>query len=170
MRSFVILFCLIAGPVSAQSFEERIQVFADDLEACFFTSDTVELQRACIGDMAENCMDAEEGGHSTLGMSMCSSAEADVWDGLLNREYRETMARAKAADEDDLAYFPEFANRAKALLEAQRAWIAYRDAECGLAYALWGSGSMRHIAGAGCIMDMTAERAIELRALREPFE
>ena len=36
-----------------------------------------------------------------------------------------------------LQAFPEFANRAKALRDAQRAWIRFRDAECGLAYAVW---------------------------------
>ena len=77
------------------------------------------------------------------------------------------MAWAKAGDADDMANFPEFANRADSLRAAQRAWIAFRDAECGLEYALWGSGSMRNIAGTDCLMHMAAERTIELRAKRE---
>ncbi len=166
---FVILGCL-AGPAFGQSYEEKLQIFADDLEACFFTSDTVELQRDCVGDMATNCMDAEEGGHSTLGMSMCSNAEAEVWDRLLNQEYKATMAWAKSMDADEREVFPEFANRATALRDTQRAWIPFRDAECAMAYATWGAGSMRHIAGTSCMMDMTAERTIELRSMREVMQ
>ena len=37
---------------------------------------------------------------------------------------------------------------ADTLLAAQRAWIAFRDAECTLAYDRYGSGSMRVIAAA----------------------
>ena len=55
-------------------------------------------------------------------------------------------------------------------LEAQRAWIAFRDTACALDYAEWGSGSMRNIAWADCRMQMTAERTIELRAMREMFQ
>ena len=53
-----------------------------------------------------------------------------------------------------------------ALRDAQRAWIAYRDAECGLAYARWQDGSMRVIVAANCLMTMTAQRAIELRDMK----
>ena len=74
------------------------------------------------------------------------------------------------ADEEEAAYFPEFAVRAEKLLEAQRAWIVYRDAECALDYAEWGAGSMRNIAHADCRLQMTAERTIELRRMREMFQ
>jgi uncharacterized protein YecT (DUF1311 family) len=115
-------------------------------------------------------MDSQEGGHSTLGMTACLNAEADVWDGFLNTEYWATQDWAKAADEEEAAQFPEFAVMAERLREAQRAWIAFRDAECALSYAEWGSGSMRNIAHADCRMQMTAERTIELRRMREMFQ
>jgi len=53
------------------------------------------------------------------------------------------------------------------LRDAQRAWIAYRDANCAMEYGLWGAGSMRQIAGADCQMRMTAERMLELRSYRQ---
>ena len=115
-------------------------------------------------------MAGEDGGETTLGMSMCMADEVELWDGILNAEYRETMDFAKAMDAGEVEYFPEYAKRAEALRDAQRAWIAFRDAECALAYAEWGSGSMRHIAGSECVMRMTAERALELRAMRERFQ
>ena len=103
-------------------------------------------------------------------MSQCLFSEADFWDGLLNIEYKQTLQWAKSMDTDDLDYFPEYANRAKALRDAQRVWISYRDAECELDYAVRGSGSMRYIAGSDCILRLTANRTIELRQKRELFE
>ena len=129
------------------------------------------LQTACIGeDGHAPAWTTQEDGHSTLGMTSCLSAEADVWDRYLNAEYKETRAYMKAADIDEAEYFPDFARRVETLLAAQRAWIAFRDAECDLAYAEWGSGSMRNIAYADCRMQMTAERTIRLRAMREAFQ
>ena len=75
------------------------------------------------------------------------------------------MAGLRADDTQEAEFFPEFANRADSLLAAQRAWIVLRDADCGLEYAMWGSGSMRQIAGAGCRMQRTAERTIYLKFL-----
>ena len=112
----------------------------------------------------------EEGGETTLGMSRCHFGETVVWDRYLNDEYRRTMRVMRAMDEDEGETFPEFANRGASLVKAQRAWIAFRDAECNLAYAEWGSGSMRSIAFADCMSDMTARRTLDLRAMRERFE
>jgi uncharacterized protein YecT (DUF1311 family) len=77
------------------------------------------------------------------------------------------MDGMKAMDADDAELFPEFANRADSLRDAQRAWIPLRDAQCALEYAMWGSGSMRQIAGAACLLDLTAKRVIYLRFLGE---
>ncbi|MEL7344578.1 MAG: lysozyme inhibitor LprI family protein, partial [Pseudomonadota bacterium] len=101
-----------------------------------------------------------EGGQTTLGMAMCTQAETRAWDRVLNAEYARTMAWNRAMDAEDRVYFPEFANREHALRVAQRAWIAFRDAECALAYAQWGAGSMRHIAGTSCHLDMMARAAV----------
>ncbi len=151
---------------SAWATEHEVNAFGAILTDCYAGGAGLE----CLGRMSQTCMDDQEGGHSTLGMTSCLSAEADVWDGFLNDEYKATMAWAKAADEDEAVYFPEFAKRAEALRDAQRAWIAFRDAECGLSYATWGSGSMRNIAFSDCRMQMTAERTLELRAVREGFQ
>ena len=60
--------------------------------------------------------------------------------------------------------------RVEALRDAQRAWIAFRDAECAMEYAAWGTGSIRSIAGADCMMSLTAERTVRLIELRELME
>ena len=110
-------------------------------------------------------MEAEEGGHTTLGMVSCTVAEARAWDAILNVEYQQTLDDLEAMDTREAVQFPDYAARADSLRDAQRAWIAFRDAECGLVYAMWGAGSMRNIASANCKLEMTAERALELRNL-----
>ncbi|MEM6825540.1 MAG: lysozyme inhibitor LprI family protein [Pseudomonadota bacterium] len=156
-----LLAVVLAGSAFAAE-PDAAQVNA--LRACI--SGAEEPFETCLDSLAAACRAAQEGGETTLGLTFCNATETAAWDILLNEEYRATRAWAEARDADERAYFPEFANLADALLEAQRAWIAHRDAECGLAYAMWGSGSMRHIAGTGCVLEMTARRTLELRALR----
>lgn len=123
----------------------------------------------CVGEAASLCMELEDGGHTTLGTMNCLLKERDVWDELLNEAYGEARFAAESLDKDDLEYFPEFAVRKTQLRDAQRAWITYRDANCLMEYGLWGSGSMRQIAGADCHMRMTAQRTFELRTYAEGF-
>lgn len=122
----------------------------------------------CAGRLSEACQTSTADGQTTLGMVNCAGRETAAWDVLLNEEYQATRAWAEEADAAE-AGSPQFARAAEALRDAQRAWIGFRDAECGLAYALWGSGSMRTIAGANCLLSMTAERTVTLRAMREAF-
>ena len=118
--------------------------------------------RDCIGNTARFCMEATPDGHTTVRQMECLLAEHDGWDRLLNEEY--TRARTEAARVDG-ADQPDHAVRADRLRAAQRAWIAFRDANCAMAYALHGGGSLRQISGAQCVLRMTAERTFELRAL-----
>ena len=155
----------LAFPALAQDLPD----YAPRLHACYDAATDREARLACADAVAEPCM-AEPGDETTIGMSMCLQAETEGWDVLLNREYRATMDHMAAMDEDEREYFPEYATRVDSLRAAQRAWIAFRDAECALAYAEWGSGSHRHIAGTACFAEMTMERTIALRDMRERFE
>jgi len=122
---------------------------------------------ACVGRAADPCQDAP-GGSTTVGMTACFAMEADLWDAELNRIWPALRKAAKAQDAVEADVMGgAFANFDDALLQAQRAWIAFRDAECALDYAQWGAGSMRSIAGAACRMDMTAERVARLSELAE---
>lgn len=166
----VILAVLLALPAGAAAADpELIDRYTPLVARCLAQAEP-EAQHACIGVAATACMEGEEGGQSTLGMSMCTDAETGIWDARLNAEYDRTMGAAQAMDAEDLEIFPEYARRADALRTAQRAWIAFRDAECALEYARWGAGSMRHVSGATCHLQLTAERAIELRAKREIWQ
>lgn len=137
-----------------------------EFQSCVSNAEPEALS-ACEGRASDRCMNEIEGGHSTLGMVECLGMEAALWDEVLNDEWGPLMALMRAWDAEEREVFGHrFSNRADALLEAQRAWIAFRDAECGLDYASWGSGSMRSIAHASCQLSMTAERVARLRGLR----
>lgn len=121
------------------------------VEACFARDDA----QACIGDAANQCQDTQPQGQTTLGISECLMAEHAAWDRILNREYGQL--RDNYADDAGLV---------AQLRDAQRAWITFRDADCRLAYDRYGGGSMRVIAAAGCRLQHTARRALDLRDMQ----
>lgn len=151
---------LMAGP----AFSEADPAAVAEIAQCLGNAAEVAFERACIGDQSDRCMQ-EPDGQTTVGMMFCMGDEADAWDVLLNAEYQAARATAKSMDENETANLKEFAVRADELRAAQRAWIAFRDANCRAAYGIYGSGSMRQISGAQCRLRMTAERTIELRML-----
>lgn len=158
-------FALIAGPLAAQDG----WLYAPMVDSCAQRSAEDGGPQSCIGDAAAACMAGEPDGETTVGMMFCQLGERDAWDVLLNAEYQEARAFAQRLDDGDRGTFPEYAVRADQLLAAQRAWITFRDANCAMEYGVWGAGSIRQIAGSGCQLEMTAERALALRAYRNTF-
>ena len=101
----------------------------------------------------QQCLDSPEGG-STMGMVQCAGAELEVQDKALNAAYRDLVA--------------DMNPRQKAnLVKAQRAWIAFRDADCGARYDPdWGTNST--INANMCMLQRTVERTIELEDFLAP--
>lgn len=119
------------------------------IAACFATA--AQGDDACVGEAASQCMN-QPGGETTPGTAACLAAEADRWDGHLNAEYKARMAELTP-------------DQKTALREAQRAWIAFRDADCGLQYQIFVDGTIRSVVYSSCMLTMTAERALALRDL-----
>jgi uncharacterized protein YecT (DUF1311 family) len=138
-----------------------------DVAPCLAAADTPDDAQACIGSGSATCMETEADGYTTFGMAACTQAETQAWDDLLNSEYVALRDRARAMDAGETN--PDYAVRADALLTAQRAWIAFRDAECALAYSEFGGGSMRRLSASGCHLQMTAERTIDLHFMFESY-
>lgn len=87
---------------------------------------------------------------STLDMIDCAGRENDRWDGRLNRAFQARMA--------------SFNDRQRgALKRAQKAWLAFRDADCA-AYEDDDWGSISRIDASQCVLRRTVERTIELEA------
>lgn len=120
------------------------------------TSDPqVRKQTECIGAASNQCMETEEGGYSTIGMVECMARETDWWDSQLNASYTSLSETLEAG-------------LFETLQDAQRSWIDYRDQTCGFEYDLFGDGTMRSIAHAGCMLDETARRAEALAGYLMP--
>ncbi|MDO5646445.1 lysozyme inhibitor LprI family protein [Paracoccus sp. (in: a-proteobacteria)] len=113
---------------------------------------------ACIGIAAARCSDS-----STAGMVSCLSAETDQWDNMLNDAYQVAMAESEAADAEAKALGMTTPETAPLLRDAQRAWMAWRDATCAYAGAVYQGGTAAAPAVQNCVMDMTARQALAMR-------
>ncbi|AXK40384.1 lysozyme inhibitor LprI family protein [Crenobacter cavernae] len=96
------------------------------------------------------CMDRADG--VTQGMVECMDGEIGRQDARLNRAYRQVSAALPAT-------------RRTLLQTVQRQWMRYRDANCGFYYDPDG-GTMARVQAVDCKLQMTAERAGELEAMR----
>ncbi|MEM7075612.1 MAG: lysozyme inhibitor LprI family protein [Pseudomonadota bacterium] len=161
MKSFVSVSLLLAFLASGHANAQALSVDASVVEACFASAPAEMTQPDCIGAATEACT-ALPGGGTTLGISQCLSMETAAWDKILNQQY--TLTRGHFTAFDDGGDPP----LQQSLLQAQRAWIAFRDAECGFAYDRNRQGTIRVIVGANCLLRLTAQRAIELRDMRGP--
>ncbi|MDO8297465.1 MAG: lysozyme inhibitor LprI family protein [Caulobacter sp.] len=93
------------------------------------------------------CLDSPDGA-STMGMVQCVGVEMQVQDAALNAAYRALIAGMTP-------------DQKAGLQKAQRAWIAFRDADCQSRYSPdW--GSMSTITANMCMLQRTVERTIEL--------
>lgn len=100
-------------------------------------------------------------------MTICASRDYDAADKALNTEYQ--SVRKILTERDSSASDDADKGAAKALLAAQRAWIAYRDANCeAVGYQARG-GTLEPMLVASCLADMSRKRAEELKSLAEGF-
>ena len=97
------------------------------------------------------CMD--KSGGVTSSMIECIVAENKLQDARLNKAYKALGADLAPA-------------RKTQLLEAQRAWIKFRDANCSF-YDDPDGGSMARVSANECVMRATTERARELEMLKQ---
>jgi uncharacterized protein YecT (DUF1311 family) len=152
----------LAAPAAAQDADAAANV----LRSCLGAAEDRAGETACMGSYAQECSATVEGGETTAGMSRCAAAEAEGWDRMLNETWAEliVLARRRAILDEEAG--EPVADLEGLLVEAQRAWIAFRDADCAQEVAVWGDGSMRTVAGAWCQLERTAQRVFELRAKR----
>ncbi|WP_242097854.1 lysozyme inhibitor LprI family protein [Sphingomonas sp. CROZ-RG-20F-R02-07] len=101
----------------------------------------------------------------TADLNACAGADWMRADAAMNAQYRATMAQMKASDahpQPDATTGPTYA---AALLASQRAWLAFRDAECVSEGYRNRGGSMEEMVILGCKADLTRARTGQLHAL-----
>lgn len=112
---------------------------------------------SCIGLIADPCPEAP--GANTFTIVACNMREQKIWDERLNDWYGQAQSRLK----DDPA-------AAAALKEAQRSWIAYRDAKCGYWEKRYEGGTFASVATGNCMRVATGQRALEMRAIFDDLD
>ncbi len=98
---------------------------------------------------AQDCTDATQ-----MGLDECAGAAYKKADAELNQIYGRIVARLGQ----------DAGTKAK-LVTAQKAWIAFRDADCAFRASAVAGGSIYPMAMALCLADATKQRVSELRPL-----
>ena len=98
------------------------------------------------------------------GMNYCAHQDFKAADAKLNAVYKRARARLREAD----SYAPDnMIGGADALLEAQRAWIAFRDKACRAEGWLFRGGTMEPLIVSTCLTKQTERRIKDLELLAE---
>lgn len=96
-------------------------------------------------------------------MTICAGQDLVDADKALNAQYQATRNALKKRDAEMTA--PTLKGGEVALVRAQRAWMAFRDAQCvSVGYQARG-GSMEPMLISTCQADLTRKRTAELKAL-----
>jgi uncharacterized protein YecT (DUF1311 family) len=101
---------------------------------------------------------------STVEINYCADRDYVAADRVLNEAYQ--TALAQTAKSDNAAPYAAAAWQ-RELRASQRAWVAFRDADCkGLVPMGWSGGSGTSAAVLSCMMDLTKART---QALQERY-
>jgi uncharacterized protein YecT (DUF1311 family) len=91
-------------------------------------------------------------GETTVAMNMCIGRALRRADRQLNAVYRRVLAHANLPD-----------GRRGNLVSAERAWVAFKTADCSLAVSFFEGGSAAGPVAGACMLDHTKDRLADLR-------
>jgi len=115
----------------------------------FVTASLVVLLSLSANAQLDNC----DG--TTYDMSVCLSKILKKTDAELNAVYKQALEVAKD---------PFTPQDVRNLKEAERKWIAYRDAACKAEYSLWGGGTGGPLANLRCLIRITQQRIDDIKS------
>jgi len=103
-------------------------------------------------------------------MNRCAERDFEKADAELNAQWKKAAAAMKQQDADWSAERDKRPGFFDTLLEAQRAWLKYRDAHCASEGYLFRDGSMEPFMVSSCKAGLTRERTKQLKMLVEVDE
>ncbi len=121
-----------------------------------------EVDAAEFGDTPPECAEPI----TQQDMNYCAALEWEAADAELNRQWQATAAEMQRLDAQATpgdgrpGYFEQ-------LLDAQRAWLSYRDNHCASVGYHARGGSLEPLLVANCRTTLTQERTEQLRQLEE---
>jgi uncharacterized protein YecT (DUF1311 family) len=104
-----------------------------------------------VGASAARAQECDRGDDSQQMMNICAGKDYAAADAKLNKAYQDLIGS------DD-------ANAKTLLQHAQKAWIAFRDAECASTTSDSEGGSIHPMAVSQCLMRLTNDRVKQLSA------
>ena len=108
-----------------------------------------------------DCVEAE----TQAEMNACAAQGFKEADAALNESYSAARDHMRALD---AAIGPDQAGAEQALLQAQRAWISYRDLTCAAEGYAYHGGSLEPMVVNFCLARLSALRRDDLAALAAP--
>ncbi len=102
-------------------------------------------------------------------MNLCARKDYEETDADLNLQWRKSVALMKERDMSAGAPTDKRPTYSAALLDAQRAWLRFRDAECRVQGYTMRGGSAEPLAINGCLKDVTKARIQQLKDLEQGY-
>lgn len=104
---------------------------------------------------------------SQSGLNVRAGGDFTAADAAMNVQYRATVAAMRKMDGVDAPDAKSGLSYQGALLASQRAWLAFRDAECLAEGYHFRGGSAQGMAVEDCKATLTQARTAQLKALAE---
>ena len=116
------------------------------------------LPAACLAMDCDKAM-------TTPDINECAYKDYQKADLALNEMYKRVLDAFKSSQDEANGY----STRAD-LIEAQRAWVKFRDANCNAVYDRWQQGTIRGLMRNACLKELTEQRSkqLEQQFLRSP--
>lgn len=109
-----------------------------------------------------SCTDSDD--MPQQGMNYCALLDFQKADAELNAAWKDTFPKIKAHDQE---VDEDLKGWGKNTLDAQRAWITYRDAHCTSEGFKFRGGSMERLIYNSCRANLTRQRTRQIRNLME---
>ena len=120
------------------------------------------LAAANTGPSCDNAM-------TQMDINSCMAQDYRAADAELNRQWVLNVAAAKAQDKTRIAQTDKRPGYYATLLESQRSWLKFRDAQCRIeGYAMRGR-SAEPMVVSGCLAGLTRERSKQLKDMLSPY-
>jgi uncharacterized protein YecT (DUF1311 family) len=148
-HAWVAALAVVAAHTGAAAQASRKDASAIRACADKYAQNLNEAERRCIFAIVVEPCTKTRIGQSSQGAAACYHVEQDIWDELLNENFRTLR---ESLDEDQKVK----------LRDMQRDWIAYRNTTCEFYYHKI-QGSMSTEMTAACLARETARRALLLR-------
>lgn len=120
----------------------RVAIFLITFMAAVSTAVAVRAQEAPVEDECAGVID-------TMMMNKCAARDYAAADDRLNEVYKEFVAKLEQSEVKGVR---------KKMVEAQRAWIMFRDAECEMRAFSYTGGSAYSLTLSGCMLEETKKR------------